>query len=265
MNKITLSSLQALKQKGEPITVATAYDSTFALLQELAGIEAILVGDSLGNVLQGHGTTVPVTMEHMCYHIANVARGCQVPFIIGDLPYMSYATKQQAYENAAKLMQAGANMVKLEGGQWLCDTIAGLTERGIPVCAHLGLTPQSVDALGGFKVQGRDESAAQQLIDDAKAIAASGAKLLVLECVPQALAAKVTQQLSIPTIGIGAGVECDGQVLVMHDLLGLNPNFSPKFVKNFMPEGDGSVLGAFKAYVEQVKSRQFPTTQHSFN
>ncbi|WMS89228.1 3-methyl-2-oxobutanoate hydroxymethyltransferase [Pleionea litopenaei] len=264
MKKVTLSTLQQLKKSGEPITVLTAYDATFAKLQERAGVEVILIGDSLGNVIQGHQTTVPVTIEDMCYHIANVARGCNVPLLIGDYSYMSYATPEQAYFNATKLMQAGANMVKLEGGAWLSETIQGLTERGIPVCAHLGLTPQSVDALGGFKVQGKEQASADKLLADALAVEQAGAKLLVLECVPAALAKSISEQLSIPTIGIGAGVNCDGQVLVMHDMLGLNEQFSPKFVKNFLTDSDGDIRGAFEAFVKQVKAREFPTEQHSF-
>jgi len=264
MKKVTLSTLQQLKKSGEPITVLTAYDATFAKLQERAGVEVILIGDSLGNVIQGHQTTVPVTIEDMCYHIANVARGCNVPLLIGDYSYMSYATPEQAYFNATKLMQAGANMVKLEGGAWLSETIQGLTERGIPVCAHLGLTPQSVDALGGFKVQGKEQASADKLLADALAVEQAGAKLLVLECVPAALAKSISEQLSIPTIGIGAGVNCDGQVLVMHDMLGLNEQFSPKFVKNFLTDSDGDIRGAFEDFVKQVKAREFPTEQHSF-
>jgi 3-methyl-2-oxobutanoate hydroxymethyltransferase len=265
MKKITLHTLQNLKQQQQPFAVLTAYDATFAALIEKAGIEVILVGDSLGNVIQGQESTVPVTMDDICYHLQCVKRGSQKTMVIADMPYMSYATEEQTYHNAALLMQSGANMVKLEGGDWLKQTIKGLSERGIPVCAHLGLTPQSVDALGGFKVQGRTDAAAEKLINDAKALEQAGASLLVMECVPAALAKKVTQQLSIPTIGIGAGADCDAQVLVLHDMLGLNVDFKPKFVKNFLQETQGDVLEALSLYAEQVKQRKFPTAEHSFD
>ncbi|PWK51874.1 3-methyl-2-oxobutanoate hydroxymethyltransferase [Pleionea mediterranea] len=265
MKKITLHTLQTLKQQQQPFAVLTAYDATFAALIEKAGIDVILVGDSLGNVIQGQESTVPVTMDDICYHLQCVKRGSQKTLVIADMPYMSYATEEQTYHNAALLMQSGANMVKLEGGDWLKQTIKGLSERGIPVCAHLGLTPQSVDALGGFKVQGRTDAAAEKLINDAKALEQAGASLLVMECVPAALAKKVTQQLSIPTIGIGAGADCDAQVLVLHDMLGLNVDFKPKFVKNFLQETQGDVLEALSLYAEQVKQRKFPTAEHSFD
>ncbi len=264
MKNITLHTLKELKHKNEPFAVLTAYDATFAALMDEAGVEAILVGDSLGMVIQGNDSTVPVTMDDMCYHIEAVKRGVKRALIIGDLPYMSYATPEQTYHNATLLMQSGANMVKLEGGSWLTDTIEGLTERGIPVCAHLGLTPQSVDALGGFKVQGRDESTALKLLQDAKAVEKAGASLLVLECVPSGLAKQVTEALTIPTIGIGAGADCDAQVLVLHDMLGLNTKFKPKFVKNFMAEAAGDIGKAIECYVAQVKSRTFPLPDHSF-
>ena len=265
MKKITLHTLQNLKQQQQPFAVLTAYDATFAALIEKAGIEVILVGDSLGNVIQGQESTVPVTMDDICYHLQCVKRGSQKTLVIADMPYMSFATEEQTCHNAALLMQSGANMVKLEGGDWLKQTIKGLSERGIPVCAHLGLMPQSVDALGGFKVQGRTDEAAEKLINDAKALEQAGASLLVMECVPAALAKKVTQQLSIPTIGIGAGADCDAQVLVLHDMLGLNVDFKPKFVKNFLQETQGDVLEALSLYAEQVKQRKFPTAEHSFD
>jgi 3-methyl-2-oxobutanoate hydroxymethyltransferase len=203
-------------------------------------------------------------MDDVCYHVSCVRRGATNSFIIADYPYMSYATPEQAYRNGAALMQSGANMVKLEGGQWLYHTIEGLTQRGIPVCAHLGLTPQSVDALGGYRVQGREQHAAEQLLKDALALQQAGAKLLVLECVPAKLAKQVTEQLTIPTIGIGAGKDCDGQVLVLHDMLGLNSEFKPKFVKNFMAEAQGDVKAALALYVKQVKERSFPAPEHCF-
>ncbi|NVJ59553.1 MAG: 3-methyl-2-oxobutanoate hydroxymethyltransferase [Gammaproteobacteria bacterium] len=265
MKKVTLHTLQQQKLNKEPFAVLTAYDATFAKLIESAGVEVILVGDSLGNVIQGQKSTVPVTMDHMCYHVENVARGVSTTLIIADMPYMSYATTEQTFHNAARLMQAGANMVKVEGGSWLNDTIEGLTQRGIPVCGHLGLTPQSVDALGGYKVQGRDDAQAEKLLNDAKSLEKSGASLLVLECVPSALAKKVSEALSIPVIGIGAGSDCDAQVLVLHDMLGLNEEFQPKFVENFMALAKGNVKDAIELFVKQVKDRSFPAEKHSFN
>ena len=265
MKNQTIHSIQKLKQAKEPISVLTAYDATFAKLVSECGVEIILVGDSLGNVIQGHRSTVPVTMDDMCYHTQCVARGNQGALLIADMPYMAYATVEQTLSNATQLMQAGANMVKVEGGEWLYESIEKLTERGIPVCGHLGLTPQSVDALGGFKVQGREEASAKKLVEDALALEKAGAKILVLECVPSKLAKEVTEKLSIPTIGIGAGVDVDGQVLVLHDMLGLNSDFKPKFVKNFMAEDqNNNVQEAIKSFVSQVKAREFPSTEHSF-
>ncbi len=265
MKKQTLHSIQKLKECGEPITVLTAYDSSFAKLISELGIEIILVGDSLGMVIQGHQSTVPVNMDNMAYHTRCVASTNHGAWLIADMPYMSYATESQTLENAAKLMQSGANMVKLEGGEWLCSSIEKLVERGIPVCAHLGLTPQSVDALGGFKVQGRDEANAKQIMQDALAIEKAGASLLVLECVPAVLASKITRQLKIPTIGIGAGNQTDGQVLVMQDMLGINSDFRPKFVKNFFEyEHVNSINEAITAYISAVKARSFPDDEHSF-
>lgn len=266
MKKQTLHSLFALKQNQEPIAVLTAYDSTFAKLLSEQGVEVILVGDSLGMVMQGHQSTVPVSMSDMCYHTKCVARGNNSAFIVSDMPYMAYATAEQTFNNAALLMQAGANMVKLEGGHWLLDSISQLTERGIPVCAHLGLTPQSVDALGGYKVQGRDETGAKQILDDALALEKAGAKMLVLECVPQQLAKEISQALTIPTIGIGAGKDTDGQVLVLQDMLGLNADFKPKFVRNFMADDNTESVGdAIKNYVSAVKDKSFPAAEHSFD
>ena len=266
MKKQSLHTLQTLKQNKEPITVLTAYDSTFSKLLNECGVEVILVGDSLGNVIQGHSSTVPVSIEEMAYHTKCVSRGNTNALLVADMSYMSYATVEQTLENAALLMQAGANMVKVEGGEWLYDSISQLTERGIPVCAHLGLTPQSVDALGGYKVQGRDEDSAQKIINDAKALEKAGAKLLVLECVPKDLAKEISESLSIPTIGIGAGKDTDGQVLVLQDMLGLNLDFKPKFVRNFMEdENASSVAQAIKNYVAAVKNKSFPTDDHTFN
>ena len=265
MQKQTLHSIQKLKQAGEPITVLTAYDSSFSKLISELGVEIILVGDSLGMVMQGHHSTVPVTMENMIYHTQCVAKSNTSSWLIADLPYMSYATKEQTLANAALLMQAGANMVKLEGGEWTCSSIKKLVERGVPVCAHLGLTPQSVDALGGYKVQGREKNNAEKIISDSLAIEKAGAQMLVLECIPSELAKEITEKLSIPTIGIGAGNQTDGQVLVLQDMLGFNSDFRPKFAKNFFEnESVSSVSDAITSYVAEVKDRSFPTEQHSF-
>ncbi len=261
--KVTTATLAQMRASGEKIAMLTAYDASFASLMDQAGVETLLVGDSLGMVVQGHGTTLPVTLEDIAYHTACVARAAGSAMIISDMPFASYATPQQAHDHAAMLMRAGAEMVKLEGGSWLVPTVQLLVERGMPVCAHLGLTPQSVHQLGGVKVQGKTATAADQLKADALALQAAGASLLVLEAIPAALANEVTQLLSIPTIGIGAGAGCSGQVLVMHDMLGAFPGHRPKFVRNFM-EGQASVPGAFAAYVQAVKDGSFPGTEHSF-
>lgn len=264
MKKITISHLDKRKQQGQKFAVLTAYDASFARVISDAGVECILVGDSLGMVVQGHDSTVPVTIEDMCYHTESVARGNQQSLIIADMPYMSYATTEQALVNAAALMQAGAQMVKLEGGQWLLNTIQQLSERGVPVCAHLGLTPQSVDAIGGFKVQGRTAEQAEQIKQDALALQQAGARLLVLECVPKKLADEITQALTIPVIGIGAGNQTDAQVLVLQDMLGMNSEyFKPKFVKNFMQDAK-SIKQAVETYAEQVRSGEFPSDEHAF-
>lgn len=263
MSSITVSSLQALKEAGEKFAVVTAYDATFAALAEQAGIEVVLVGDSLGNVLQGHDSTLPVTLDDMAYHTGCVRRGCSMPLVIADLPFGTYSGLQQTLDSAAVLMRAGAHMVKLEGGEWLLDSISALVERGIPVCAHLGLTPQSVNAFGGFKVQGREEARAHAILEDAKRVQEAGASLLVLECVPRSLGEAIASALRIPVIGIGAGPETDAQVLVMHDLLGLTPR-APRFVKNFL-EGRDGVLEALSGYRKAVKSGDFPADEHCFN
>lgn len=261
--RVTITTLQAHKSSGKKFAVITAYDATFAQLVEQAGIEVILVGDSLGMVLQGHDSTLPTTIDDMVYHTACVSRGCRQPLIIGDLPFASYSTLEQTLTNSAALMRAGAHMVKLEGGEWLLESIGALKQRGIPVCAHLGLTPQSVNAFGGFKVQGRDTGQATTIIEDAKRVEAAGANLLVLECVPSDLATAITQALSIPVIGIGAGAGTDAQVLVLHDLLGLSAH-TPKFVRNFMSD-NADVQTALKAYNQAVKDGSFPTAEHSFS
>ncbi|WLQ13750.1 3-methyl-2-oxobutanoate hydroxymethyltransferase [Hahella aquimaris] len=261
---ITLSTLLDLKKKSEKFAVMTAYDATFAYEMDQAGVEVILVGDSLGMVLQGHDSTVPVRLEDMVYHTASVKRGARNAFIIADMPFMSYGTPEQAMAGAKQLMQAGAHMVKLEGGAWLCDAIAHLSRQGVPVCAHLGLTPQSVNKFGGYKVQGKEASQAQLMLEDAKALEQAGADILLLECVPTKLAKQLTEEVCAPVVGIGAGPYTDGQVLVMHDLLGVGAGKKPKFVKNFLA-GSDSIQVAFKGYVEAVKSGAFPAEEHSFN
>lgn len=260
---VTVTTMQKMKDQGDKITWLTAYDYSFGSLVDTAGVDAILVGDSLGMVIQGHATPVPVTIEDSVYHTACVARGVSNAMIVGDLPFGSYqVSKEQAYENAVKLMQAGAHTIKLEGGELQVETIKFLTERGIAVCAHIGLTPQSVHQLGGFKVQGRGAEA-QQLIEDAVGVEQAGAFAVVLEAVPKSLAADITERLTIPTIGIGAGVDCDGQVLVLQDMLGVYPKKSPKFCKNFMLEAD-SIKAAVEGYVAEVKANTFPADEHSF-
>lgn len=265
MRKITITQLEDMKQRGEKITMLTAYDASFAHLASSNGTDSLLIGDSLGNVILGHDSTVPVTMDDMLHHTAAVARGNQGSFLIADLPYMSYATREQTLGNAARLMQAGAHMVKLEGGAWLSETVAALSERGVPVCAHVGLTPQSVDALGGYKVQGREPEAAARMIHDVRALALAGARLVVLECVPALLAARITREIPVISIGIGAGVETDGQVLVSHDMLGLTPGKRPKFSKDFLAGCTTGIAGAVTAFNAAVKGKQFPADEHSFS
>ena len=260
---VTISKLQEMRQGGEKIAVLTAYDASFAALMDQAGVDVILIGDSLGNIVQGESSTLPVTIEHMVYHTSCVAKGQASAFLIADMPFGSYSTPEQAMLNAAQLMRAGAHMVKLEGGAWLAETVKFLVERSIPVCAHLGLLPQSVHTLGGFKVQGKSTESAQTLINDAKALQEAGAQLLVLEAIPSELGKKVTDAIQIPTIGIGAGPDCSGQVLVMHDMLGAFPGRSPKFVKNFLT-GQSSIEAAFKCYVQEVKTGKFPGPEHCF-
>ena len=263
--KVTVNTLQAMKQEGEKIVSLTAYDYSFAATLDAAGVDLVMVGDSLGMVMQGYDSTLPVTLEDMIYHSACVARGCERAMIVTDLPFLSYQiSPEQAMESAGLLLKEGdAHMVKLEGGEPMAETIAFISERGVPVCAHLGLTPQSIHKLGGYKVQGKDEDSAAELMADAILLEEAGASLLVLEAVPQTLAAEVTQTLTIPTIGIGAGPDCDGQVLVLQDMLGLYPRPSPKFSRNFMQDAD-SISGAVKAYVDAVKGKQFPSAEHCF-
>ncbi len=263
MSKTNINTLHQCKQNNTKFSVVTAYDATFSHLASSAGIDVLLVGDSLGMVLQGKNSTVPVTLEHMCYHTDAVKQGNQGALIMADMPYMTYGTPEQAMDSAAALMQAGAEMIKLEGGAWLVDTVQMLSERGIPVCSHLGLTPQYVHKFGGYKVQGRDEAAAKQMLADAKAMEQAGADLLLLECVPSTLAKKLTDSVSIPVIGIGAGSDTDGQVLVCYDMLGMNPGHIPKFVKNYMIEGR-TIIQAFEAFNKEVKEGAFPAPEHGF-
>ncbi|WP_151636721.1 3-methyl-2-oxobutanoate hydroxymethyltransferase [Noviherbaspirillum aerium] len=260
---VTVPALLAMRAAGEKIAMLTCYDASFAALMDRCAVDVLLVGDSLGNVCQGHASTLPVTLADIAYHTASVARGNKNALLIADMPFGTYATPESTYDNAVKLMQAGAQMVKLEGGAWLADTVRFLTERAIPVCAHLGLTPQSVHQLGGFKVQGKTTEGAEKLKADALALQAAGASILVLEAIPSALGKEVTDLLSIPTIGIGAGVDCSGQVLVMHDMLGVFPGRKARFVKNFM-DGQTSIEAAIRAYIAAVKDQSFPAAEHCF-
>jgi 3-methyl-2-oxobutanoate hydroxymethyltransferase len=261
---LTIPELQAMKGRGEKIAMLTAYDAGFASAMDEAGIDVILVGDSLGMVVQGYGSTLPVTLDHMIYHAACVARGMRRAVLMADLPFMSYASTAQALDSAARLVrEAGVQMVKLEGGRKREDIIRALAEQDIPVCAHLGLLPQSVHRLGGYLVQGRDERSAQLMLEDAIILQEAGAGLLVLECIPAALAGEITAALSIPTIGIGAGSDCDGQVLVCYDMLGITPGKRPKFSRNFL-EGAGDIRAAFRSYASEVREGRFPGPEHSF-
>lgn len=260
---ITVNTLNKMKAEGEKIAMLTAYEASFAALMDEAGVDVLLVGDSLGMTVQGRDSTLPVSLNDMCYHTAAVARGSKNAMIVADLPFGAYQqSKEQAFAAAAELMAAGAHMVKLEGGVWMAETTEFLQLRGIPVCAHIGLTPQSVHAFGGYKVQGKGDKA-QALLNDAVTHEKAGAAIVLMECVPAELGKRVTQTVSCPTIGIGAGVDCDGQVLVMHDMLGIFPGKTAKFVKNFM-SGQPDIQSAVKAYVEAVKNKTFPAAEHSF-
>ena len=262
--RLTVPALRKMKADGQRIVSITAYDAGFARSVDEAGIDLVLVGDSLGMVCQGHDSTLPVTVDDIAYHVACVARGLSHAFLVADLPFQADATPERALDASTRFLQAGAAMVKLEGAGHKLDVIRFLSEREIPVCGHLGLTPQSVLRLGGYHVQGREASAAKKLLDDARAVADAGADLLVLECVPSSLAAEITAAIAIPTIGIGAGPSCDGQILVLHDLLGMNSGHRrPRFVKDFLAQG-GSVLGAFLAYAEAVRSGAFPGPEHGY-
>lgn len=262
--RLTVPALRQMKAEGRRIVSLTAYDAGFARSVDEAGIDLVLVGDSLGMVCQGHDSTLPVTVDDIVYHTRCVAAGLKTAFLVSDLPFQADATPERALEASTRCLQAGAAMVKLEGADHKLAVIRFLAEREIPVCAHLGLTPQSVLRLGGYKVQGKEAAAAKKLLADARAVADAGADLLVLECVPSALAAEITAAIAIPTIGIGAGPACDGQILVLHDLLGMNSGHRrPRFVKDFLA-GGGSVLGAFQAYAAAVRSGEFPGPEHGY-
>jgi len=263
MANVTIASLTKMKAQGERIASITAYDASFAQLFHECGMDFMLVGDSLGMTLQGEDSTVPVTTSDMAYHTRAVRKGAPEAFVIADLPFMTYATEDSAYEHAAAVMRAGANMVKLEGGDWLVPIVKALVERGIPVCAHLGLLPQSVNVIGGYKVQGREQTQAELTVRQALAMQDAGAQLLVLECVPTKLAKLITEKLTIPTIGIGAGPHTDGQILVMHDMLGISSKYMPKFVKNYLTES-GDIRTAIRNYVTEVKQGTFPQPEHCF-
>ena len=261
---VTVPELRARKTRAEKIVAITAHDASFARSADDAGVDLILVGDSLGMVVQGHSSTLPVSMDEMVYHTACSARGKPRALLVADMPFMSYRDPATALVNGGRLLaEGGAAMVKIEGAGYVCDVIKALKTHEVPVCAHLGLTPQSVHVLGGYRVQGRDSAHAQRLRDDALAVQAAGADLLVLECVPAALAAEITRTLTIPTIGIGAGVDCDGQVLVVYDLIGLTSGKRPRFTKNFLA-GRDSITDAISAYAAAVRAREFPAAEHTY-
>ena len=260
----TLIELDRLHKAGEKIAMLTCYDASFAALAEMAGVEMLLVGDSLGMVIQGHTTTLPVTLDETEYHVRAVARGARRAMVVADMPFGTYqAGDASAFTNAARLLAAGAHMVKLEGGRVMHATVRFLVDRGIPVCGHIGLTPQSVNQLGGYRVQGRSEDAANALREEAQLLQKAGAALIVLEAIPASLAAIITSELAIPTIGIGAGRECSGQVLVIYDALGIYPGHKARFVRDFM-NGSPSIVDALGRYVKDVKAGAFPAAEHSF-
>ncbi len=262
MSKITISTLNRMKAAGEKIAVMTSYDASFTQQIEQAGMDVILVGDSLGMVVQGHESTLPVTVDDMVYHTANVMRVSRHAMVIADMPFMSHGTPEQALNTAGRLMkEGGAHMVKIEGGAPQVDTVRHLTARAVPVCGHLGLLPQSIHQLGGYRVQGREEHAGERILNDAVALRDAEAQMLVLECVPSVLAEEITRALDIPVIGIGAGAETDGQVLVLYDMLGITPEGTPSFVHDFLADA-GNVPGALAAYVKAVKEGSFPASEH---
>ncbi len=262
--RLTLKDLAKKFEAKEKITMVTIYDASFAAVAEQAGVDILFIGDSLGMTVQGHDSPLPVTVEDMVYHTRAVVRGSKQGFVIGDLPFGAYhESPAQAFRNAAQLMMAGANMVKLEGGAVMAEAVEFLTKRGIPVCGHLGLTPQSYNALGGFRVQGKSDEAAQRLINDAKTLQNAGMSMVVLEAIPATLGKEVTASLTVPTIGIGAGPDCSGQVLLAYDLLDIFPGKKAKFVKNFMATG-GNVSAAFANFVKEVKDGTFPGPEHCY-
>ena len=262
---VNVSTLRRMKADKEPIACLTAYDASFAALVDRAGTDLVLVGDSLGMVVQGHDTTVPVTVDDMVYHSKLVARGLSRAFLVADMPFMSYTSPDQALSNAVRLMQEGAAMmVKLEGGSGQVKVVEHLTRHDIPVCAHIGLKPQSVHKIGGFKVQGRDAGQARQMVDDARALQDAGADIVLLECVPNELGQAVTESVDVPVIGIGAGPDVDGQILVLYDALGITQGRMPRFVRNFM-QGAVSIPEALQHYVQAVKSREYPAPEHCFS
>ena len=260
---VTSHTLTALYNRHEKITMLTCYDASFASLMDQCGVEILLIGDSLGMVCQGKDSTLPVSIEEVAYHTECVARGNKTAMIVSDMPFGTYATPESAYDNAAELVKAGAHMFKIEGGRWLEETVRILTERAIPVCAHLGLTPQSVHQFGGYRVQGKNAEDARRILEDARILQNAGASLFVLEAIPATLGKDVTAALSVPTIGIGAGPDCSGQVLVMHDMLNVFPGRKARFVRNFM-EGQNSIEAAIRAYVSAVKDGSFPAQEHCF-
>ncbi len=264
MNRITTTRLKKMKQGGEKIACLTAYDASFAHILDAAGVEILLVGDSLGMVIQGQETTLPVSLDEMIYHTRAVRTGSEKALLMVDMPFMADATPEQALHSAGRLMkEGGAQMVKLEGGSVLLETVQALAARGIPVCSHLGLLPQSVHKQGGYRVQGRDEAGALAMIGDASALEAAGADMLLLECVPATLAAEISRAVEIPVIGIGAGPDVDAQVLVLYDMLGITPGKRPSFSHDFLADG-GDISAAIAAYVQAVKGGSFPTAAHSF-
>jgi 3-methyl-2-oxobutanoate hydroxymethyltransferase len=261
---VNVATLRRMKEQGEKIASITCYDASFAALTDEAGADVVLVGDSLGMVIQGHDTTVPVTLDHIVYHCKAVAKGLFRPFLMADMPFMTYTTPSEALQNAVRLMQeGGAKMVKLEGGAGQVEIVEFLARHDIPLCAHLGLKPQSVHKTGGFRVQGREEAAAGQMKRDAKALQDAGADVVLLECIPSQLGAEITRDLHVPVIGIGAGPDTDGQILVLYDVLDITPGRKPRFVKNYMA-GNDSPLAAIRSYVAAVKSREYPAPEHCF-
>jgi 3-methyl-2-oxobutanoate hydroxymethyltransferase len=261
---VNVSTLRRMKEQGEKIASITCYDASYAALVDEAGADVVLVGDSLGMVIQGYDTTVPVTLEHVIYHCRAVAKGLYRPFLMADMPFMTYTSREQALQNAVRLMQdGGAKMVKLEGGAGQVEIVEFLARHDIPLCAHLGLKPQSVHKTGGFRVQGREDAAAEQMKRDAHALQDAGADVVLLECIPAGLGAEITRELHVPVIGIGAGPDTDGQILVLYDVLDITPGRKPRFVKNYMA-GHDSPLEAVRSYVAAVKSRDYPAPEHCF-